>query len=348
MKKRLSYILAPQHLLTVFLSLFLLSAVSSCSEDENSEAGKATVKMTFTTRASAQADGSSTLEERERMKTLRVIMENANTGKILYNVFYDDLGSVTSKTITFQDVPVEEGGTPFNFYAIANEASFLTQGESLEGKEVDLDRLYHRDIAIDFNSQENEYLSIPQAKKNQKTIRPVSGMQEHTVQLEFPVAKVDVGFTNEIEADQTVEDIQIPGLTVTGGKLFPQDFAGNGAAVPDEQVPEAGTAGDLAFTPNLLSVPAGKFGGEPGKASVTSLYVYPAKSSSYKLTARWSDAVKEQTVDLNQSGRLADGIRRGMQLNIGITLKYGVMQLDNLTVTVDNWTNADVITPEFQ
>ena len=348
MKKRLSYILAPQHLLTVFLSLFLLSAVSSCSEDENSEAGKATVKMTFTTRASAQADGSSTLEERERMKTLRVIMENANTGKILYNVFYDNLGSVTSKTITFQDVPVEEGGTPFNFYAIANEASFLTQGESLEGKEVDLDGLYHRDIAIDFNSQENEQLSIPQAKKNQKTIRPVPEMQEHTVQLEFPVAKVDVGFTNEIETEQTVAYIRMPGLKVIGGKLFPQDFAGNGAAAPDEQVPEAGTSGNLAFTPNLLSVPAGTFGGEPGKASVTSLYIYPAKSSSYKLTARWSDAAKEQTVDLNQSGRLAGGIRRGMQLNIGITLKYGVMQLDNLTVTVDNWTNADVITPEFQ
>ena len=348
MKKRLSYILAPQHLLTVFLSLFLLSAVSSCSEDENSGAGKATVKMTFTTRASAQADGSSTLEERERMKTLRVIMENANTGKILYNVFYDNLGSVTSKTITFQDVPVEEGGTPFNFYAIANEASFLTQGESLEGKKVDLDGLYHRDIAIDFNSQENEQLSIPQAKKNQKTIRPVPEMQEHTVQLEFPVAKVDVGFTNEIETEQTVADIRMPGLKVIDGKLFPQDFAGNGAEVSDEQVPKAGTAGDLVFTPKTLSVPAGTFGGEPGKASVTSLYVYPAKSSSYKLTARWSDAAKEQTVDLNQSGRLADGIRRGMQLNIGITLKYGVMQLDDLTVTVDNWTNADVITPEFQ
>ena len=78
MKKRLSHIVTPQHLLAAFLSLFLLSAASSCSEDEHSEAGKATVKMTFTTRASAQADGSSTLEERERMKTLRVIMENAN------------------------------------------------------------------------------------------------------------------------------------------------------------------------------------------------------------------------------------------------------------------------------
>lgn len=348
MKKRLSHIVTPQHLLAVFLSLFLLSAVSSCSEDENPEAGKATVKMTFTTRASAQADGSSTLEERERMKTLRVIMENANTGKILYNVFYDDLGSVTSKTITFQDVPVETGGTPFNFYAIANESSFLTQGESLAGKEVNLTTLYDRSIDIDFNSEKNKNLAIPQAKKNQKKILPVPGMQEHTVQLEFPVAKVDVGFTNEIEAEQTVADIRMPGLAVTGGKLFPQDFAGDEAAVPDDQVPEAGAAGDLAFTPNPLSLPAGTFGGEPGKASVTSLYVYPAKSSSYQLTARWPDAAKGQTVDLNQSGRLAGGIRRGMQLNIGITLKYGVMQLNSLTVTVDNWTNADVITPEFQ
>ena len=78
MNKRLHHIIASRHILAAFMSLFLLSAVSSCSEDENPETGKATVKMTFTTRAGAQTGSVSALEERERMQTLRVIMENAS------------------------------------------------------------------------------------------------------------------------------------------------------------------------------------------------------------------------------------------------------------------------------
>ena len=44
MNKRLHHIIASRHILAAFMSLFLLSAVSSCSEDENPETGKATVK----------------------------------------------------------------------------------------------------------------------------------------------------------------------------------------------------------------------------------------------------------------------------------------------------------------
>lgn len=140
MNKRLHHIIASRHILAAFMSLFLLSAVSSCSEDENPETGKATVKVTFTTRAGAQTGSVSALEERERMQTLRVIMENAETHEILYNVFYDNLQNGT-KTVTFQDVPVKEGGTDFNFYVIANESSFLLESEPLAGKDIDLDAL---------------------------------------------------------------------------------------------------------------------------------------------------------------------------------------------------------------
>ena len=230
MNKRLHHIIASRHILAAFMSLFLLSAVSSCSEDENPETGKATVKMTFTTRAGAQTGSVSALEERERMQTLRVIMENAETHEILYNVFYDNLQNGT-KTVTFQDVPVKEGGTDFNFYAIANESSFLLESEPLAGKDIDLDALYNRDITIDFNGNA---LPLPQAKKNQKKILPKPGIQEHSVPLEFPVAKIGVIFTNEIETEQTVEDIRIPNLKVNTGKLFPQDFNSEDSA-PDAE-----------------------------------------------------------------------------------------------------------------
>ena len=37
MNKRLHHIIASRHILAAFMSLFLLSAVSSCSEDETPE-----------------------------------------------------------------------------------------------------------------------------------------------------------------------------------------------------------------------------------------------------------------------------------------------------------------------
>lgn len=354
MKKNLSpHILPARRFMAALLPLLLMLFVPlGCADDDEAESGRATVKMIFTTRASAQADGQTTLTDRERMKTLRVIMENPKTRKILYNVFYDNLQNVTQKVITFQDVLVEDkDGTPFNFYAIANEASFLQPGESLDGKNIKLDELYNRGINIDFNAAENENLSLPQAKKNQMLIKPVKGTQTHTVQMEFPVAKVCVNFTNEIEANQTIANIHIPGLKATGGKLFPQDFNPT-AGDAEETVPDAAAAAEnIAFTPNQLTVTAGTYGGPLGEGAVTPLYVYPAKSTtdSYQLNATWNEAaVQNQSLNLNGNSLLADGIRRGMQLNIGIALKYGVMQLSGLSVTVDNWDTASPLTPEFQ
>lgn len=348
MKKNLSpHILPAWHFPTALLSLLLMLFVPlGCADDEAAEMGRATVKMIFTTRASAQADGQTQLADRERMKTLRVIMQNAQTGKILYNVFYDKVTD-GQKVITFQDVPVEENGTNFNFYAIANEASFLDTGESLEGKELKLEELYRRTIDIDFNAEDKKNLPLPQAMMNQKLIQPIKATQTHTIQLEYPVAKVCVHFTNEIEAEQTVRNIKIPGLEATEGTLFPQISNAATKEIP----PIVGQdALDISFAPNPLTVSAGKYGGPLGTGKVTPLYVYPAQRSDnkYQLTANWPDETTQKSVDLNATHLLDNGIRRGMQLNIGIALKYGVMQLSGLTVTVDNWNTATPIYPEFQ
>lgn len=347
MKKNLSPHISPAwHFTTALLSLLLLFVPFGCADDDAAETGRATVKMIFTTRASAQADGQTQLADRERMKTLRVIMQNAQTRKILYNVFYDKVTD-GQKVITFQDVPVEENGTNFNFYAIANEASFLDTGESLEGKELKLEELYRRTIDIDFNAEDKKNLPLPQAMMNQKLIQPIKATQTHTIQLEYPVAKVCVHFTNEIEAEQTVRNIKIPGLAATEGTLFPQISNAATKEIP----PIVGQdALDISFAPNPLAVSAGKYGGPLGTGEVTPLYVYPAQRSDevYQLTANWPDANTQKSVDLNATNLLDNGILRGMQLNIGIALKYGVMQLSGLTVTVDNWNTATPIYPEFE
>lgn len=347
MKKNLSpHILPAWHFPTALLSLLLLFVPLGCADDDAAETGRATVKMIFTTRASAQADGQTQLADRERMHTLRVIMQNAQTGKILYNVFYNNVTD-GQKVITFQDVPVEEKGTNFNFYAIANEASFLDTGESLEGKELKLEELYRRTIDIDFNAEDKKNLPLPQAMMNQKLIQPIKATQTHTIQLEYPVAKVCVHFTNEIEAEQTVRNIKIPGLAATEGTLFPQISNAATKEIP----PIVGQdALDISFAPNPLAVSAGKYGGPLGTGEVTPLYVYPVQRSDevYQLTANWPDANTQKSVDLNATNLLDNGILRGMQLNIGIALKYGVMQLSGLTVTVDNWDTAAPIYPEFK
>lgn len=347
MKKNLSPHISPAwHFTTALLSLLLLFVPLGCADDDAAETGRATVKMIFTTRASAQADGQAQLADRERMHTLRVIMQNATTGKILYNVFYDKVTD-GQKVITFQDVPVEENGTTFNFYAIANEASFLQNGESLDGKELKLEELYKRKIAIDFNTEDNKKLPLPQAMMNQKLIQPIKATQTHTIQLEYPVAKVCVHFTNEIEAEQTVSNIKIPGLVAIEGTLFPQI-----SKVATKEIPPIVglDASDISFAPNPLTVSAGKYGGPLGIGEVTPLYVYPAQRSdkNYQLTANWIDETTPKSVNLNATNPLNNGILRGMQLNIGIALKYGVMQLSDLTVTVDNWDTADPIYPEFK
>lgn len=348
MKKNLSpHILPAWHFPTALLSLLLMLFVPlGCADDDEAESGRATVKMIFTTRASAQADGQTQLADRERMKTLRVIMENANTGKILYNVFYNNVTD-GQKVITFQDVPVEEKGTTFNFYAIANEASFLKTGESLEGKELKLEELYNREIDIDFNTEVNKKLPLPQAMMNQKLIQPIKAPQTHTIQLEYPVAKVCVHFTNEIEAEQTVSNIKIPGLVAKEGTLFPQISKVATKEIPPIVGPEAS---DISFANNPLKVSASSYGGPLGMGEVTPLYVYPAQRSdkNYQLIANWPDETTPKSVDLNATNLLNNGILRGMQLNIGIALKYGVMQLSGLTVTVDNWDTADPIYPEFK
>ena len=145
-----------------------------------------------------------------------------------------------------------------------------------------------------------------------------------------------------------VRNIIIPGLVAAaGGKLFPQKSNAAAKEIP----PIVGSdASDISFAPNPLAVSAGKYGGPLGTGEVTPLYVYPAQHSEkkYQLTANWPDETAEKSVNLNANGSLNEGIRRGMQLNIGIALKYGVMQLSGLTVTVDNWNTATPIYPEFQ
>ena len=84
----------------IFCLLLLLAVGAvSCIKDEYAEnKEKATVQVTFTTRAvSDETVAGSDLADNERMKTLRVIV--AKDGKILYNEYYEEADQKVNNTM---------------------------------------------------------------------------------------------------------------------------------------------------------------------------------------------------------------------------------------------------------
>lgn len=208
------------------LCLLLLALLpASCIQDEYAAKEKATVRVTFTTRA----DGGTTvvgdeLENNERMQTLRVIV--AKSGKILYNVMYDtfDANKETGqkyKTITFSELVTEdEADRTFDFYAIANE-------EGIAGWPTQITSVDDLPVNITLSTSSNNL--IPQTAKQSITVnipQDGGGIQEETMQLEFVVAKVRLTIENTSTEPQTVSGISLSGVDMTSTPLF-ADAEGN-------------------------------------------------------------------------------------------------------------------------
>lgn len=201
--------------------LLLLSLLAvSCISDDYPVRDKATVKMTFTTRAiSNPTTTAGGLEANEHMRTLRVIVARQN-GEILYNLKYDIAQNETSKTITFSEMTVNANGETFDFYAIANE-----EGVEYNGWEnVTVADLKGMNLQSGFltNANASKNTMIPQTAYKQIRVAPQSGggIQSETMKLDFAVAKVRLTINNTSSAEQTVSDINLSGLNMTSTPLF--------------------------------------------------------------------------------------------------------------------------------
>lgn len=295
------------------LCLLLLALLpASCIQDEYAAKEKATVRVTFTTRA----DGGTTvvgsgLAENEQMHTLRVIV--AKSGKILYNVMYDafDTNKETGqkyKTITFSELVTEdEADRTFDFYAIANEKGFLSTGESLDGTSVNLTGLYDRVLTGGFAKD----ATLPQVGYREIEVKPQeSGIQEETMKLDFPAGKIQLTFVNETGKEVTLTDVKVPSVAPNKAYLFYHGQTPSGTTL----------TGNVDF--GSIVVPSGT---ESAPTSYSDYrYIYPGAAGvgKYKLTADWNGG-REALLKTTDAPDGISSIPRNRLVNIVVTLKSG-------------------------
>lgn len=305
--------------------LLLLSLLAvSCISDDYPVRDKATVKMTFTTRAiSNPTTTAGGLEANEHMRTLRVIVARQN-GEILYNLKYDIAENETSKTITFSEMTVNADGETLDFYAIANEESV---GYSGSWENVTVADLKGMNLPEEFLTNANDVSKntmIPQTAYKQIRVAPQSGggIQSEIMKLDFAVAKVRLTINNTSAGDQYVNDINLSGLNMTSTPLF-----ANGTL--------------SAVTEGTLSL--GKMTIHANGTATVYAYFFENTGGTYNLTASWNGT---QILNLNNSAANINAISRGTELNINITLNATTTPTFNIEVVP--WAEVEVDVPPFE
>lgn len=309
------------------LLLLLTLLPVSCIKDDYAAKGTATVTMTFTTRAISNSTTRAVgdLLDNEQMQTLRVIVAR-ESGEILYNVKYDIEDNETSKTITFSELTVKKDGEDFDFYAIANEEAFVTTATELEGKGIDLATLKTRVLNKSFN-RPTPLSKIPQA--GFKTIR-VGANENKTasMQLHFPVGKVQLVFNNQTGSVVTLTNVGLMGVAPNQGYLFKDEDLNVGLPSNTTQV------GNLLFgSEGTLTIPVSP----SSDVSPFVRYIYPGKKNAgdYKLTASWNGKQHEVVLKLKDAAEAISSIGYGEQYNINITLLANSLRV---TLNVLPWT----------
>lgn len=310
------------------LLLLLALLPVSCIKDDYAPKGTATVTMTFTTRAISNSTTRATgdLLDNEQMKTLRVIVARSDNSEILYNVKYSIEASETSKTITFSELTVKKDGEDFDFYAIANEEAFVTTATELEGKGINLATLKTRVLNKSFN-RPTPLSKIPQA--GFKTIR-VGANENKTasMQLHFPVGKVQLIFNNQTGSEVTLTNVGLMGVAPNQGYLFKDEDL-------NVELPSNTTqVGNLLFgREGTLTIPVFP----SSDVSPFVRYIYPGQKNAgdYKLTAYWNGKQHEVVLKLKDAAEAISSIGYGEQYNINITLLANSLRV---TLNVLPWT----------
>lgn len=306
--------------------LLLLSLLAvSCISDDYPVREKATVKMTFTTRAiSNPAANAGGLEANEHMRTLRVIVARSSNSEILYNLKYNIAENETSKTITFSEMTVNADGEAFDFYAIANEEGVGYSGNWDNVSINDLQRMNLQGGFLTDANDASKNTMIPQTVHRQITVMPQAGggIQSETMKLDFAVAKVRLTINNTSSGDQYVNNINLSGVNMMSTPLF---SAGTLSNVTDGTL----SLGDM-------TVPAN---------SSTTVYAYFFENTGddYTLSATWNGG--QQTLDIKDVAGLTE-ISRGTELDINITLNATTTPTFNIEVVP--WTEVEVDVPPFE
>ena len=286
--------------------LLLACSLTSCIKEDYAAADKASVQLTFTTRANGDNADPNAVEEGEGMKHLRVIVADQQSKVVRFNREFDVPDNATSHTVRFGDL---YAGRTYDFYAIANEASFggnfdnYVEGESLGNENA----LLNYQITADANTLITN--GLPAAGKASLPVTATEN-QSLTIKMQRAVAKARVNFINETGTEQTITDVKLLKVGAESTVLFPRAAdATLPAATQDLTLSNSVTIANDA----TVSTPTGYF------------YESSAPTGGYVLEAMWNGT--EKVLELNNA-EIANQILRNKFLNITITLKVNDWKLE--------------------
>ena len=289
--------------------LLLACCLTSCIKEEGfTPTDKASVTLTFTTRAPGDDADPNAVLEGEGMKNLRVIVVDQGSDEIRFNRTFPVPDNATSHTVRFGDL---YAGRTYDFYAIANEASFggdfstYAEGEDL----ADENALLNYQITANANTLIAE--GIPAAGKNSLTVAEDAD-QKLDITMQRAVAKAKVTFVNETGAEQTITDVKLVKVGASSTTLFPRTTT----------LPTASENLELG----TVSVTAAD--GSVGSA-LGYFYESAAPADGYALEATWNGNMKRFALaDMEGGTAISSQILRNQMLNITITLKVNDWKLE--------------------
>lgn len=307
--------------------LLLACCLTSCIKEEGfTPTDKASVTLTFTTRAPGDDADPNAVLEGEGMKNLRVIVVDQGSDEIRFNRTFPVPDNATSHTVHFGDL---YAGRTYDFYAIANEASFsgdfstYAEGEDL----ADENALLNYQITANANTLIAE--GIPAAGKNSLTVAEDAD-QKLDITMQRAVAKAKVTFVNETGAEQTITDVKLVKVGASSTTLFP--VSGEMNYMPND-------AGTVNLELGDVTVPAAQNSGSSTKVG----YFYESQKpgEGYTLQATWNGNTKVFSFanDMVGASSVRDYILRNKFLNITITLKANDWKLD---YEVLDWNDHEV------
>lgn len=293
--------------------LLLACCLTSCIKEEGfTPTDKASVTLTFTTRAPGDNAVDPNLLPGEGMKHLRVIVADQQSGEVRFNYTHEFSGNETSHQVTFGDLYADR---TYDFYAIANEQSFGGDFANVENQ-LGLDGLYATVLSQDANALIGGDNYLPAAAKESMPVKAEAN-QSLPITMYRPVGKVNLTFKNTTGEDVTLTGVKIPGMAYSGAYLFSQRKLPEGVS--------ASTAGDVTFETEegngAVVVPAGTEAA-PGTVTIVR-YVYPSPDvqNIYELQAYWGEGNLKTAQLKTQDGEEIKGVRRNQMLNMTVTLK---------------------------
>lgn len=305
--------------------LLLACCLTSCIKEDYAVADKASVTLTFTTRANGTTD--SNLEAGEGMKHLRVLVVDQATSEIRFNYEREFQADEISATVTFGDL---YAGHTYDFYAIANEESF---GGDFSGT-PDLKQLYktllNQEAGTLINVSDGKHL--PAAAKCSLKITG-NGNQQLEIEMQRVVAKARVNFINQTGTAQQITGIRLVKVGAANTYLFPTSYDMN-------YTPNDNGSVDLALGDVTVSAPM------DATASTALGYFYEstAPEGGYALQATWNGEPKTFPLTEMGGGNGLSQILRNAFINITLTLKQNDWKLE---YEVLEWEDISEINIDF-